>query len=587
MKAFFAQLSLRQKILYSYIAVFLFFITAMYLFSSNIVTEIVYRSLRERSAEIVEKIKNEADDYALVQKLKDQRYLIFFRVGLITDERKLLYDSYTRRLLGPDFNQNLAKHPEVEQAFLEGVGYYEGDSELLGQRFVYMATAFDFHGKTYILRTAFPYKFVGELSHDIKKGLIGLSVIVLLLFSVMSWYLVHRLTQPLHEIITAIRPYQSGQLAELPEVKVDPRTYEEARLLADTLNTLSTKIQSHIDLLTLERNETSSVLESLVEGVIAVDDKMVVTYANPVALSLLCLTKEELIGKNFSVAHLPECSDLILACRQSNKWTTKNLEVERKGRLLHLDVIVVPKSNQGGAVLVLEDKSAEHRLEAMRKDFIANASHELKTPITIIRGFAETLHDNPNLPKETFDTITEKILHNCNRMSALVKDLLLLTDIEHIPQSRLINCDLASLAESCCHTLQDLHPEAKVTFHQLCKEAMTLQGDPSLLELAIMNLLENAAKYSQAPAQIAVTLDRQQNDITLSIADKGIGIPSEDLDYIFQRFYRVDKARSRKLGGSGLGLSIVKTIVEKHGGKISVASKLGQGSAFTINMNAS
>jgi two-component system phosphate regulon sensor histidine kinase PhoR len=172
-------------------------------------------------------------------------------------------------------------------------------------------------------------------------------------------------------------------------------------------------------------------------------------------------------------------------------------------------------------------------------------------------------------------------------MSALVKDLLLLTDIEHIPQSRLINCDLASLAESCCHTLQDLHPEAKVTFHQLCKEAMTLQGDPSLLELAIMNLLENAAKYSQAPAQIAVTLDRQQNDITLSIADKGIGIPSEDLDYIFQRFYRVDKARSRKLGGSGLGLSIVKTIVEKHGGKISVASKLGQGSAFTINMNAS
>lgn len=579
---FFTKVSLRQKILISYIVVVTAFIAVMYPLASLMVKHIVRNSLRERSSEIIDRIKDEPNDYALIQKLKDQRYLVFFRVSLITNERELLYDSYTRRLLGPQFNQNLARHPEVEQAFKEGIGFYEGESTLLKQKFLYTAQTFDFHGKTYALRTAFPYIFVTELTRDVEIGLIGLSIAALLLFSLMTWYIVNRLTQPIHQIITSVKPFQEGRMSTLPEIKIDKNAYDDVRTLANALNLLSAKIQNHIDTLTQERNETLAVLESLVEGVIAINHQQIITYANSMALSLLNFEREELIGHPIATINQKECNDLIHECQQSQQIVTNTVKINRDTSKTFLDIVAIPKENNSGAVLVMEDKSAHYKLLEMRKDFIANASHELKTPITIIRGFAETLHDNPDIPKETCAMITEKILHNCKRMSALVKDLLVLTDIENIPHSRLIDCDLYEIVQSCGHMIQDLYPDANVTINASANGDFLFTADPSLIELAVINLLENAAKYSKPPAQITITLDDMGDQIKLVIADRGIGIPKSDLEYIFQRFYTVNKAHSRKLGGSGLGLSIVETIVQKHGGKITVESEIDYGTSFTI-----
>lgn len=578
--------TLRQKILVSYFVFIISFIALMLPLSSGMVKNIVHNSLRERSKEIIEKIKNEQNDYALIQKLKEQRYLIFFRVGLITDERKLLYDSYTRRLLGPQFNKNLAQHPEVEQAFKEGIGFYEGESKLLKQKFLYTAEAFDFHGKKYILRTAFPYNFVEELIHDVEFGLIGLSLTALLLFSLLTWFIISRMTHPIHQIIETVKPFQEGRIATLPNIQVDANAYDDVKTLATALNLLSSKIQTHINEITQERNETIDVLESLVEGILAIDEQGMVTYANQTALNLLNLNYEQFVEQPFHVIQEKKLSDLLEECQQTRRTLTDTVHIKRGDKKLFLDVITVPRLNNTGVVLIMEDKSAHYKLMNMRKDFIANASHELKTPITIIRGFAETLHDNPNLPTETATSITEKILHNCKRMATLVKDLLVLTDVENIPNSRLIECDLYDLINTCTNMLQDLYPSAKIELHKTPEEEFFIIGDPNLLELAIMNLLENAAKYSQAPAEITIILDKEDDQITLSIADRGIGIPAPDLEHIFQRFYTVDKARSRKLGGSGLGLSIVETIIEKHGGKISVSSEVDKGSTFTMILKA-
>lgn len=578
-----SHLSLRQKLLLGYVAVLIVFMAVMYPLASLMVRAIVSQSISERSAELIAKIRNEPDDDALVQRLKDQKYLIFFRVSLITNERKLLYDSYTKRLLGPKFNQKLAiNHPEVEEAFKKGIGYYVGESDTLRQRFVYVAKAFNFHGKTYILRTAFPYKFVAELTHDVELGLIGLSLAALLLFSIMTWIIANRLTRPIHQIIEAVKPYQEGKTDTFPELKMDRFVNDDIQRLADTLNSLAAKIRNQIDILTKERNETNTILESLVEGVIAVDDKMEVTYINQMALNLLDLNREDLLGKSLINIKQKECYDLLSEAHQTRKLLTDTLQIKRNEGKLFLDIIAVPKSPDNGAILVLEDKSVHYKLLEMRKDFIANASHELKTPITIIRGFAETLHDNPELPRETCISITERILQNCKRMSTLVKDLLVLTDIENIPHSRLMECDLDDLVTSCCQMLQDLYPDAVINIDKKEGEEFYINGDPNLLEMAIINLLENAAKYSKPPAQISVQLTKDVDTIVLSISDKGIGIPAKDVESIFQRFYTVDKTHSRKLGGSGLGLSIVETIVEKHGGKISVSSELGVGTTFTI-----
>jgi signal transduction histidine kinase len=216
------------------------------------------------------------------------------------------------------------------------------------------------------------------------------------------------------------------------------------------------------------------------------------------------------------------------------------------------------------------------------KDFITNASHELRTPITIIKGFAETLQDMPNLPPEMVADITEKIVRSCQRMDLLVKNLLTLADLENLPSLRLQECDLVALLENCQHFLQAAHPAAQLNLEKKKKGNITILADPDILELALMNLLENAVKYSPVPASISISIEKIKEKVKVCIKDQGIGIPAESLDHIFSRFYTVDKARSRRLGGAGLGLSIVKTIIEKHDGEISVASELGKGSTFTL-----
>jgi signal transduction histidine kinase len=219
---------------------------------------------------------------------------------------------------------------------------------------------------------------------------------------------------------------------------------------------------------------------------------------------------------------------------------------------------------------------------AMRKDFVANASHELKTPITIIRGFAEALYDNPEFAPEKRKEITEKIVRNCGRMAAIIKDLLILSDIENLPSTRIVDTDLLELVERCRDMLLELHPQTDFKIKKDSNVDFHFQADPYFIELALTNLMVNAAKYSHEPAKITVTLDKNDENISISIADKGIGIAPKDQERIFQRFYTADKAHSRMKGGSGLGLSIVETIVEKHCGKISLESELGVGSTFTL-----
>lgn len=577
--------SFRQKIFVSYLTVFLVFIVLMFPFITRWVHQIVLQSMEARATEIIANIQDAPNHDALIRRLKDQKSLMFFRSSIITNEHKVLYDSHTKRLLGPKFSQDyVVDHPEVLQAFQEGTGYQEDYSQILNQKFAYFAKAFDFHGKTYVLRTAFPYQYVREVLHDFEIGFLGLSILILLLFSLMTWVVIHYLTKPIQRIINAVKPYQEGSQHTLPEISLgNGNANDDFNKLAYTLNSLSLKIQNHIDTITKERNEKETILESLVEGVIAIDDDMQVTYTNHMAMKLMNHADSIMIGKRFETLQQERCGNLLRQCQQEKKPLNDTLEIYREGKKLYLDIVAAPKKDNAGAILVLQDKTAHYKIFEMRRDFIANASHELKTPITVIRGFAEALHDNPNLPLEMQQEVTNKIVRNCNRMAALIKDLLTLADIENIPSSRLSLFDVAELTNHCCSMLAEVFPDAQVTIDKR-KEEVLLFADRDLLELAIMNLIENAAKYSNRPAQIRVTIDTEGEEILIKVADKGIGIPFVDQEHIFDRFYTVDKAHSQKMGGSGLGLSIVKTIVEKHFGTITLESELGKGSTFTIRL---
>lgn len=576
-------LSFRQKIFIGYVLAFLFFLALMYSFASTTVSKIVSKSMESRANELIEKIQSAPNDEALVRRLKDQKSQTFFRVSVITDEMKVLYDSHTKRLLGPRFSQeHISYHPEVVQAFEHGVGYHEDYSELLGQEFSYMAKAFDFHGKRYVLRTAFPYKYVVELTRDFEIGFLGLGTLVLLLFSVMTWFIIYHLTNPIQQIIKAVKPYQEGTESAIPQIQINASPNDDIGKLASTLNSLSDKIRQHINTLIQERNEKESILESLIEGVVAVDNQMNVTYVNNTSLKLLEWANHLQVGNSFYDTQEKTCIDLLLRCQREGQPLTETLTIKKEGGKRYLDIVVAPKQQETGAILVIQDKTSHYKILEMRKDFIANASHELKTPVTIIRGFAETLHDNPELPAEVTKEATNKIVRNCQRMTLLIKDLLTLADIENIPQSRLIECDLSELIDNCSNNLLDAYPDTILTIEKNAAESYLLEADPHLIEMAITNLMENAAKYSNKPAKITVSLVHIDDKIEFKISDQGIGIPAADLEHIFQRFYTVNRAHSQKMGGSGLGLSIVETIIDKHYGSIKVESEIGKGTTFTI-----
>lgn len=306
------------------------------------------------------------------------------------------------------------------------------------------------------------------------------------------------------------------------------------------------------------------VLKKLSEGVLLLNRRYRVRYANPQACKLLGLPKGRLKkGTDFLklgilVNPIKQCNENALVIQDRFNGSDLKISPLKPGVMITIT-----------------------QYQTLGKEFVANASHELRTPITIIKGFAETLRDLPELSGDMLDEITQKIIRNCLRMNHLVKNLLTLADIDNISKSKLQSVELKALIEGCVSMLKTTHKSARVNLPH-GKGEYFVNADPDLLELALSNLLENAVKYSNGEAVISIALSIKKEAVKLSIADKGIGIPEEDVDHIFDRFYTVNKAHSRKLGGAGLGLSIVKSIIKLHKGTISVSSKMGQGTTFTI-----
>jgi signal transduction histidine kinase len=418
--------------------------------------------------------------------------------------------------------------------------------------------------------------------------------LVLLLLVITAIGILFRIFLSLKRIVKAIHLYQGGQEMLIP--RIGPRMLFGGSngfyKIAETLHFISDRLRHESKLAHDERNEKDAILETLSEGVLAVDGQFIVRTINYTASKMIGVPRHQILGKKLSPELSNTKSDLLktscsilMVCLTKRIVVTDSLCVD-DGKKIFLDLIAAPKPQHPGAVLILQDKSNHHKVLEMGKDFVANASHELRTPITIIKGFAETLQDLSELPRDMVVDITEKIVRNCQRMDNLVKNLLTLADLENLPDSHFQQCDLVALAETCGQVVSSVYQTAQIAIEKN-KESICVAADPDILELAILNILDNAAKYSAPPAHITLHLSQIGDQVNITISDKGIGIPPADLEQIFERFYTVDKARSRRLGGAGLGLSIVRTIIEKHHGTISVASAVGEGTSFLIQLPSS
>jgi two-component system phosphate regulon sensor histidine kinase PhoR len=412
--------------------------------------------------------------------------------------------------------------------------------------------------------------------------------LILFFYSSITWFMTHLFSRPIQKILDAIPLYQNKEVEFLPRISMSQLgDSNEFIRLAITLNSLSEKIENQIAHLVDQRKETEGILQSLAEGVIALDKEAKITFANQVSCQMLGVFHDQMIGRQLHQISVQEdlllkkCHELVLQTLQTFESTTETWILNKENPLFfHLSSTPLP--NQSGAILVIQDKTSDYKMVQMGKDFIANASHELKTPITIIRGFAETLQDISLMSPKMVKEVTEKIIRTCERLTHLVKSLLVLADVENMSDNRFRKVDLVPLVENCTHMFLTAHPKIRFSIENKLSQSL-VAADSDLLDLAIMNLLENSVKYSNVPAQIEVFLEQENSQVSLTVADKGIGIPERDLPHIFDRFYTVDKARSRKFGGAGLGLSIVKTVVEKHRGSLKVTSEVGKGSTFTLS----
>lgn len=323
------------------------------------------------------------------------------------------------------------------------------------------------------------------------------------------------------------------------------------------------------------------------EGLLFFDHQEKLTFYNQKALALLQIKYKKGMTARHFFQSLPEemrytLSDAYRRCLLNRQNESVSFSIS-ENKIKQLTVsYTIPKG--GGILLIFRDSSDLYLVQSMGKDFVSNASHELRTPITIIRGFAEMLRDMPELSSDMLEEITNKILKNCKRMSQLVKNLLVLADLDHAWTAPKEPIDLVSLIDHCSHTLLSLHPEIHLECLYIQRD-LEIFGDMDLLERAILNLMENAVKYSDNDPVIKVIIDKTEDAIILKIADEGKGIAEEDLPRIFDRFYTVDRTHSRRKGGAGLGLSIVRRICELHGVNVSVESRVDEGTTFILTFS--
>lgn len=370
-----------------------------------------------------------------------------------------------------------------------------------------------------------------------------------------------------------------------------------AGALAEALNSMADQVEDTITRISAQRNEVEAVLGSMVEGVVVVDRRRVISSLNTAAAVLFGRTAEEVHRESHRGRSLieflrsSELDDLANQVLERQEVVERTITLYRQTPLhvqIHGTVLRSPAGECTGALLVLNDITRLKRLENMRRDFVANVSHELRTPITSILGFVETLLEDSPDDQETRQRFLGIAHGHAQRLNLIIEDLLSLSRLESwegdLP---LEECRLEQIVSRTMSTCEAAARQRGIVIRDSYIGATGVLVNENLLEQALVNLVNNAVKYSNQNSVVEIICHNKGEELQISVRDQGPGIPPADQLRVFERFYRVDRARSRAMGGTGLGLAIVKHIALAHNGEVSVTSVEGQGSTFTLRIPAS
>lgn len=413
-----------------------------------------------------------------------------------------------------------------------------------------------------------------------QKILISATLLALSITIFLGFLIANSITVPIRDVTKKAERMAKGDFDQFVDVKSD----DEIGQLASMFNYLTLKLKETIQEMELEKSKLNTIFNYMADGVIAIDTEGNVIHANPVAINILQL--EDI--SNINIFTKDFLKDIVLEDVEFKDITTydkgKIVEINKSVYQLKYAPYRNEQDNIGGIIIVFQDITQQHKLDNMRKEFVANVSHELKTPITTIKSYTETLMEYENLDEELSYKFLSVIDKECDRMARIVRDLLQLSNLDYNKTKwNKVECKVDKLIEDVCLKLDLAFKEKN---HKLIidmeENLPNIIVDIDGIEQVILNVLSNAIKYTPDNGEIIVSARRNDDKIVIKVKDNGIGIPKEDINRIFERFYRVDKGRSRELGGTGLGLSIARQIVQAHNGEITLESEYNVGTEVSI-----
>ena len=548
-------------------------------------------STLEHHAELVKKM---VADFVISGKAKEIDTLakemgkkIGVRITVIRRDGSVLGDSKE----DPTKMENHASRVEIIQALQGRIGKKIRYSATLEEEMLYVAVPIIDEGKILgIVRTSFFLKKIKENVWAINQKIIY-SAIALMIFALLFSFLSSRaFTKPIKEIALTAGKIRDGDFG----ARIFIKNKDELGELSDTLNEMARELQKLFLNLNSEREELQGIISAMVEGLVVLDRNGKIVLSNKSFIDILGISPDtSIIGKRFwEILQSTDFNELVKSASETDAPQSREIRIGEK--IYWGNGVLVSKEQDKKIIVVLHDVTEIKRLEKVKTDFVANVSHELRTPLTSIKGFVETLQDGAISDPEQSARFLSIISGHTDRMNKIISDLLQLSQIESKEfELKIEPFSVKELVEEVVYTLKRSADEKSQSLEVNLYSAegsasggkdLKVWGDKYRINQALTNLVDNAIKYTPEKGTIKIESRVKGELVEIAVIDNGIGIPQNDLPRIFERFYTVDKGRSRELGGTGLGLSIVKHIIEAHGGKVIVQSQLGKGSEFAFTL---
>lgn len=484
--------------------------------------------------------------------------------------------------------ENHLNRPEVQAAKAGHPTPWMRLSATLSFRMLYVAVPVVVNGQiAMFVRTAMPLTTIDEARRKIIRRLTASAFFVILLAALTGLYVSRRLTRPLNVMREGAIRFARGDLSyKLPVIGS-----EEMAALSVSMNQMAAQLDDRMKQIFYEQNTREAVFDSMAEGLLAVDQSRQVIHVNRAGLALLGIDGKAVLGKPVeALIRNAELQRLLKEAMSHDQPVEGDVTVPGNPDLL-LKVRGTALRNQNGrrigALVVMQDITRMRQLEQVRQDFVANVSHELRTPITSIKGFVETLLDGADEDPASRARFLGIIAKQAEHLNAIVSDLLLLSSMEHQTKQNQITLEpqpLLPVLEAAAALCNVQAGQKQIDVEISCDPALTASISLHLFEQAVVNLVDNAIKYSPSGSHVQISAMSQAGELVVEVRDTGSGIGPRHLERLFERFYRVDRGRSRQMGGTGLGLAIVKHIALAHGGRVSAESALGQGSVFRLHL---